>query len=72
MIKKIILTIAFITNAIFCFSQNIYDAYNFKAYKLENGLTLFTSVNKSEPRVQTFIATKARTTRPMQQDLHTI
>ncbi len=59
MIKKLIFTIAFITNAIFCFSQNIYDAYNFKAYKLENGLTLFTSVNKSEPRVQTFIATKA-------------
>lgn len=35
------------------------DALNVRIYKLKNGLTVMLSVNKSEPRIQTLIATKA-------------
>ncbi|MDZ4839461.1 MAG: insulinase family protein [Bacteroidota bacterium] len=35
------------------------DPYHLLEYKLSNGLTVLMSVNKAEPRIQTFIATKA-------------
>src|ERR1700722_1544469 len=35
------------------------DPLHGRIYHLDNGLTVFITVNKSEPRVQTYIATKA-------------
>jgi zinc protease len=35
------------------------DPLNARIYKLSNGLTVYFSVNKTEPRIQTFIAVKA-------------
>lgn len=35
------------------------DPLGVRTYKLQNGLTVMISVNKKEPRIQTFIATKA-------------
>ena len=35
------------------------DPLNARIYKLDNGLTVFLTVNKKEPRIQTFIAVRA-------------
>ena len=38
------------------------DPYNLRIYTLDNGLKVYLSVNKDEPRIQTFIPVKAGST----------
>lgn len=38
------------------------DPYNLRIYTLKNGLTVYLSVNKDEPRIQTYIPVKAGST----------
>ena len=44
------------------------DPLKARIYKLNNGLTVYLTVYKNAPRIQTYIAVKAGTTQAMQRD----
>jgi predicted Zn-dependent peptidase len=46
-------------NGKYTYTTVVGDPLGVRTYKLKNGLTVMMSVNKKEPRVQTFIATNA-------------